>query len=64
MHFSHLFNFIKVNHETPLIGMVFLDTFSAKHREMVGTVKVLHPLIVFVAEQTVYALLVLEVDIS
>jgi len=44
--------------------MVFLDAFPAKHRQMVGTIKVLHPLVVFVAQQAVDALLIFEIDVS
>ena len=46
VHFPHLLNFVKVNNETPFIGMVLFDAFSAEHCQMIGAVKVLHSLIV------------------
>ena len=44
--------------------MVLLDALSAKHSQVVRAVEVLHSGIVFFAQQTVNALLVLEVDVA
>jgi len=44
--------------------MVFLDAFPTEDREMVRAVKVLDSLIMLVAQETVDALLVFEVNIS
>lgn len=31
MHFSHLFNFVEVNHKAAFVSMVFLDAFPAEN---------------------------------
>lgn len=35
VHFTHLLDFVEVNYEAPLVGMVLFDAFSAEHREVV-----------------------------
>jgi hypothetical protein len=64
VHLSHFFNFVQVNNKASLVGMVFLNAFSAEDCQMVGAVEVLHSLVVLVAKQTVDALFILKIDIS
>ena len=63
VHLPHLFDLVKVHHETPLVCVVLLDAFSAEHGEMVRAVEVLHPLVVFVTEQTLYTIFIFKVDV-
>ena len=64
MHFSHFLNFVKVDNEASLISVVLFDAFSAKNSEMVWTVEMLHPLIMFVTKQTFDTIFILKIDIS
>jgi hypothetical protein len=64
MHFSHLFDFVKIHYKTSFVGVVFLDAFAAKHSEMVGAVEVHHSLVMFLTEQTVDAIFIFEIYIS
>jgi len=64
VHFSHHFDFVEVNHKATFISMVFLDALPAENGEVVGTVEMLHALVMTLAKQTVNAILVLEVDVS
>lgn len=43
--------------------MVLLDAFSTEDGEMVGTVEMLDPLVMFVAKQTLYTIFVFKVDV-
>jgi hypothetical protein len=61
---AHLLDLIEVHHEALLIGVVFLDALPAEDRVVIGAVEVLHPVVVTFADQTLDALLVLEVDVS
>lgn len=63
MHFPHFLNFIEINYETPFICMVFLYALSAEHSKMVGTVKMLHSLIMLLTKQTIDTCFNLEVNI-
>lgn len=63
VHLAHLFNFIEIDDEAAFVSMVLLDALAAEHSEVVGAVKVLHALVVLVAQQAVDALLVFEVDV-
>ena len=44
--------------------MILLDALPTKDREVIGAIEVLDALIVLVAQETLYAVLVLEVQIS
>jgi len=35
MHFSHLFDLVQINNETPLVGVVFLDALPAENSEVI-----------------------------
>lgn len=63
MHLSHFFDLVQVNNEAPFISVVLLYAFSAENCQVVGAIKVLHPLVVFVAEEALDAALVLVVDV-
>jgi hypothetical protein len=63
MHLPHFFDFVKVYYEASLVGMVLFDAFSAEYSEVVGAIKVLDPLVMFVAKQTLYAVFILKVDV-
>jgi hypothetical protein len=64
MHFAHLFNFVKIDNEASLVVMIFLDTLTTKHCQMVRAVEVLDSLLVFLAQQTVDAHFVFEIYVS
>ena len=64
MKLSHLLYFIEVNDKALLVGVILLDTLPAKHSHVIGAVKVLHSLVMFITEQRLYTVLVLEVQIS
>jgi len=64
VHFTHLLNLVQVNNEASFVSMILFDAFSAKHSKVVGAIKVLHSLLMFVAEKTVYTFVVLKVDVS
>jgi hypothetical protein len=64
MHFTHLFYFVKIDNKTALIGMILFDAFTAENGQMVGTIKVLDPLIMLIAKEAVNALLFLKIDVS
>ena len=44
--------------------MVLLNALSAKNGKVVGAVKVLHSLVVFVAQKAIDALFVFKIDVS
>ena len=64
MHLSHLFNLIQINYKTPFISVIFFDAFSAEHGQMLRTIEVLDSLVMLIAQKTVDAFFVFEVDIS
>ena len=64
VHLPHFFDFIKINDKASLISMIFLDTFSTKHSQMIRTVKMLNSLIMLITQQAIYHILVFEIDIS
>lgn len=64
MHFTHLFDFIEVHDEAPLISMVFLDAFSTENGQVIGAIEVLDSLIMLVAEKAINNLFIFKVDIS
>lgn len=63
MHFTHLLDFVEVDHETALISVVLFDTLPTEDSKMVGAVEVLDPLIMLVAQKAIDAILIFEVDI-
>lgn len=44
--------------------MIFLDTFSAEHREMIRTIEVLDPLIMSFAKKTLDTILIFKIQLS
>lgn len=63
MHLAHFFDFVEVDHETALVGVVLLDALATEDGQVIGAVKVLHALVVPLAHQAIHAFLVLEVDV-
>ena len=50
MQLAHLFDFVKVNHETFLVSVLILDALTAKYRLMVRAVEVPDSLAVLKAQ--------------
>jgi len=50
MQLAHLFDFVKVNHETFLVSVLILDALTAKYRLMVRAVEVPNSLAVLKAQ--------------
>ena len=63
MHFAHLFNFIKINDETSFISVILFNALPAKNSEMIGTIEMLHPLIMLFTQQTIDTGFVFEVNV-
>ena len=64
MHLSHLFDLIEVDHEALFISMIFSNTLSAEYCQVIRAIKVLHPLIMLVTEETINTIFILEVNVS
>jgi len=64
MHLSHFFDFIKINNKASFISMVFFNAFSAKHCQMIRTVKVLYPLIMLITQQAVNHIFIFKINVS
>ena len=64
MHFPHLLDFVKIDNEALLIGMVFFDALPAEYGQMIRTVEVLDPLVMPFAEEALDAILIFEIQFS
>ena len=63
MHFAHLFNFIKINDKTSFISVILFNALPAKNSEMIGTIEMLHSLIMLFTQQTIDTRFVFEVNV-
>ena len=64
VHFAHLLDLIKIHDEALLISVVLLYAFSAKYRQMVGAIEMLHSLVMLIAQKTVDTLIIFKIDIT
>jgi len=63
MHLPHLFNFIEVYHEAPLVGMVLFDALSTEDSQVIGAVEVLYSLVVLLAQEALDAFFIFKVNV-
>lgn len=64
MHFAHLLYLVKVNNEASFVSVVLLNTFPTENSKMIGTIEVLHSLVMFVTQETLDAFFIFKVNIS
>lgn len=64
MHLAHFLDLVEVDNEAGFVSVVLLDAFPTENCQVVRAVKMLYSLVVLLAYQTVYALLVLKINIS
>jgi hypothetical protein len=64
MHFAHLFNFIKINNETPFVSVILFNALSAKNGKMIRTIEMLNSLVMLFTQQTIDTRFVFKVNVS
>ena len=64
MHLPHFLDFIQVYDETAFVCMILFDTFSTKDSKMIRTIEMLNALLMPLAEQAFYTILIFKVQIS
>lgn len=64
VHLAHLLDLVEVDYEARLVRVVLFDALAAEHSQVVGTIEVLHSLVVLLTYQAIDAFLVFKVDVA